>query len=406
MLRLHPTAEKYHRELQLYAQSFTNYQATPGGLRLREWHSQEYGSLRHANNAAVIALYYSDLVAQAPVITGNTFWKRTLTNQQLKERFIREAKQQVDYALGANPYRRSFLVGFGANPFNNAHHRGAFGAWAGFNHTIPGKPEKRDDARHILYGALIAGPDHNDVFLCGKDRLRWMPLPDGSGGDAFYQFPNRSEPVRKKGYVWNADDQPVQDVMDSKFNEVALDYNAGITASFAWLIAHGEGANAPLPDAGFPPKDTRSESLDLWRTDREFLVTAKLINDTAESTSFEATLWNRTRWPARVTDQLSFRYYFTHEGEVTATASFFNQPGECTVKRTPEGHRYVEVKWAGQPLYPGDYKTSSRSLKLSIKATNWNPTDDWSHSSLDKELRVIPQIPVYQAERWIGGQDL
>ena len=32
-----------------------------------------------------------------------------------------------------------------------------------------------------------------------------------------------------------------------------------------------------------------------------------------------------------------------------------------------------------------------------------NPADDWSHSSLDKDLRVIPQIPVYQAETLIGG---
>ena len=404
MLRLQPGSEKYHRELQLYAQMFTTYKTTPGGLRLREWQAHEYGSLRHANNAAVIALFYSDLVEQAPTLSGNTSWKKDATNQQLKERFIREAKRQVDYALGDNPYRRSFIVGFGPNPFNNAHHRGAFGAWAGFNHTILGKPEKRDDARHILYGALVAGPDHNDVFLCGKDRLRWLPLPDGSGQDFFYQFPNRSEPVRKKDYAWNPGDQPVQDVMDSKFNEVALDYNAGITASFAWLISHGHGANAPLPDADFPPKETRDESLDPWKTDREFLVTAKLLNDTAESTSLEATVWNRSRWPARVTDRLTFRYYFTHTGEVTATASFIGKPGECTVQSTPDGQRYVEVKWPAELIYPGDYKTNSRSLKLVIKAPGWNPADDWSRSSLGRDLRVIPHMPVYQAETLIGGK--
>jgi endoglucanase len=405
MLRLNPGNEKYHRELQLYAQMFTNYKATPGGLRLREWQAHEYGSLRHANNAAVIALYYSDLVEKAPALVGDTSWKKNLTNLQLKERFIQEAKRQVDYALGANPYRRSFLGGFGAQPFNDSHHRGAFGAWAGFNHSMKDKPERQEHARHILYGALIAGPDHNDVFLCGKESLRWLPLPDGSGHDFFYQFPNRTEPVRKSTYVWNSADQPVQDVMDSKFNEVALDYNAGITASFAWLIAHGKGANAPLPDADFPPKPERNESLDLWHTDREFLVTAKLVNDTAESTSLEATVWNRSRWPARVTDQFSFRYYFTHEGEVTATASFVGKPGTCTVKSTPDGRRYVEVKWPGELIYPGDYKTNSRSLKLQFKATGWNPADDWSHAGLDQDLRVIPQIPVYQAGTLIGGRE-
>lgn len=405
MLRINPRTDKYHRELQLYAQMFTTYKTTPGGLRLREWEAHEYGSLRHANNAAVIALYYSDLVEQAPALSGNVSWKKDLTNPQLKERFVKEAKRQVDYALGANPYQRSYLIGFGSQPFNTPHHRGAFGSWAGFNHTIPGKPEKREDARHILYGALIAGPDHNDVFLCGKDRLRWQPLPDGSGHDFFYQFPNRKEPVRKSTYVWNSADQPVQDVMDSKMNEVALDYNAGITASFAWLIAHGEGTNAPLPDTEFPPKVVRNESLDLWSTDREFFVSAKLLNDTPDSTVLEATVWNRSRWPARVTDHLAFRYYFTHDGEVSATASFAGKPGQCAVKSTPDGQRYVEVKWPGDLIHPGDYKTNSRSLKLVIKAASWQPTDDWSHASLDKEPRIIPHIPVFQSGDRIGGEE-
>lgn len=36
--------------------------------------------------------------------------------------------------------------------------------------------------------------------------------------------------------------------------------------------------------------------------------------------------------------------------------------------------------------------------------TGWQPADDWSHTSLDKDLRVMPQIPVYQAETLIGGK--
>jgi hypothetical protein len=48
--------------------------------------------------------------------------------------------------------------------FNNVHHRGAHGAWAGFEHFIKGKADDRNSSRHILYGALVAEPDHNDVF--------------------------------------------------------------------------------------------------------------------------------------------------------------------------------------------------------------------------------------------------
>lgn len=67
--------------------------------------------------------------------------------------------------------------------FNNVHHRGAHGAWAGFEHFIKGKADDRNSSRHILYGALVAGPDHNDAFLCGKEHRPWLPLYDGKGSD-------------------------------------------------------------------------------------------------------------------------------------------------------------------------------------------------------------------------------
>ncbi|HWI59175.1 MAG TPA: glycoside hydrolase family 9 protein, partial [Bacillota bacterium] len=85
LMRLLPKEDKFHHELQLYCASFLKYQATPGGLRLREWWAHEYGSLRHANNAAVIALYYSDFVEQAPPLKGNTWWNGGKSTAELKE---------------------------------------------------------------------------------------------------------------------------------------------------------------------------------------------------------------------------------------------------------------------------------------------------------------------------------
>lgn len=104
------------------------------------------------------------------------------------------------------------------------------------------------------YGALVAGPDHNDVFVCGKESRPYLLLPDGKSRDFFYKFPNRAEPVRKTGYIFDPADKPVQDVMDSQFNEVALDYNAGFTASLAWLCAHDLRAGKALPESAFPPR--------------------------------------------------------------------------------------------------------------------------------------------------------
>jgi len=409
MMRLLPNAEPFHRELQLYSLRFCKYRSTPGGLHLREWHAHEYGSLRHANNAAVIALYYSDHVADSPPLSGNTWWKSNLTNRELQDRFLREAKHQVDYALGANPYGRSYLVGFGNDPFNHPHHRGAYGAWAGFEHFIPGKADDRNTSRHVLYGALIAGPDHNDVFLCGKKRRPWLPKAEGDGHEFYYQFPNRAEPVPRESYQWDANDQPVQDVMDSQFNEVALDYNAGFTASLAWLCAHGYSTGEALPDTAFPPPVKRHDNNDLLATDREFFVSARLTGDQTDGTTVLATVHNRSRWPARVTEHLSFRYYFTLDGDMRPdqVQVTLKDTGQAVVSSTHElanRNAYVEVSFPNDPIHPGNLKHSRRSVALHLVAPQWNTGNDWSCQGLSQEEQLYPHIPIYQLNQCLGGE--
>jgi endoglucanase len=408
LMRLAPEDERFHAELQLYCVSFTKYGATPGGLRLREKFAHEYGSLRHANNAAVIALYYSDHVGQAPPLKGNTWWKGNKSNAELKEEFAGEASRQVNYALGANPYGRSFLVGFGNQPFNHVHHRGAYGPWAGFDHFIKGKADDRATSRHVLYGALVAGPDHNDVFPCGKEHLKWLPVPGTKDHDFFYQFPNRTEPVRKKDYQWNAADQPVQDVMDSQFNEVALDYNAGFTASLAWLCAHGYSAGAALPDSEFPPKVIRNESLDLLTTDRELFAAARKVANTPGATELEVTLWNRSRWPARASTNLSFRYFFTLDRDTTPEQVQASVRGSDKAKTSPAKlvngkTAFVEVQFPGDAIYPGNLKLASRSVMLRLAAPVWDDANDWSADGLSAETKLQPRLAVYDNGKLVGG---
>lgn len=383
MLRLNPDIEKFHNELQVYCHGFTTYDKTPGGLRLRERFAHEYGSLRHSNNAAVIALYYSDLVLSSPPLTGNTWWKGDKSNKQLQREFVESACESVNYALGANPYGRSYLVGFGNQPFNHPHHRGAYGAWAGFDHFIPGKADDRTTCRHVLYGALIAGPDHNDVFLCGNDRHPWLPIPNTNESGVFYRFPNRTEPIPKEGYVWDANDVPVQDVMDSVFNEVALDYNAGFMASLVWLCAADKSCGGPLSDAEFPPKAIRNASQDFQKTDLEFFVTARRLDTAKNESQVELTFHNHSRWPARIIENPRLRYYFELDGDedldqVSIRAESSVPVVASKLKAATGKLAYVDVAFQNQRVFPGGTSQNHCTATLRVTSPQWNADNDWS----------------------------
>ncbi|MBN9693533.1 MAG: glycoside hydrolase family 9 protein [Verrucomicrobia bacterium] len=394
LMRLAPADERFHAELQLYCTRFLEYRQTPGGLRLREWFAHEYGSLRHANNAAAIVLYYSDHVLQAPTISGNTWWKKGRSNVELQAEYRAAGRTPVDYALGANPYRRSYLVGFGKEPFNHPHHRGAYGAWAGFDHFIPGKADDRGTNRHVLYGALLAGPDHNDVFLCGE-RLKWLPVPGTSDHDFYYQFPNRTNVVRKEGYQWQAEDRPEQVVMDSKFNEVALDYNAGFTANLVWLLAHGQGSGGVLPV--FPPPETRREDSDPLRTDREFFVTARRSSDSPAE--LELTLWNRSRWPARIRNQLGVRMPVPSPPAANLDITSVRLTGDPAAKlswlKDATGRVVaLELRFPDAAIYPGTTATASRTVRLSGSEAGWMRSLPWA-DGLTNTWVVMPEVDVF-----------
>ncbi|MEO0407219.1 MAG: glycoside hydrolase family 9 protein, partial [Cyanobacteria bacterium P01_A01_bin.135] len=106
------------------------------------------------------------------------------------------AESQVDYLLGDNPQNFSYLVGFGDDFALQPHHRNASGV---DNINDPGPNA------HTLYGALVGGPSAAD--------------------DAAYSD-SRSDFIS---------------------NEVALDYNAGLTGALARM--YGLHGGDPLSDA-------------------------------------------------------------------------------------------------------------------------------------------------------------
>ncbi|WP_188112091.1 glycoside hydrolase family 48 protein [Aquimarina sp. RZ0] len=115
---------------------------SPGG----QAHLTQWGSLRHAMNASLTALIYSDNVATPKKTQYHDF-----------------AVSQVNYALGNNPNNRSLVTGFGVNPPTKPHHRGQHASWT----RSSANPV---ESRHTLWGALMGGPSAaNDAFEEDRD---------------------------------------------------------------------------------------------------------------------------------------------------------------------------------------------------------------------------------------------
>ena len=156
---------------------------SPGGQAF----FSKWGSLRYAANASFLAFmyvkYFQDVDPKHSAI--------------YKAFGIR----QVNYILGDNPRRSSYVIGFGNNSPINPHHRNAHG-------SISGSIKDPVDTKHILYGALVGGPSK----------------------------PNDEYHDARNNYVEN---------------EVSCDYNAGFTGAMAMMVGFFGGKSLD----GFPPLD-------------------------------------------------------------------------------------------------------------------------------------------------------
>ncbi|CAM6119560.1 unnamed protein product [Calypogeia fissa] len=112
-------------------------------------------------NAAFLALVYSDyLLAAKSELTCSGY---TYASAQVRH----FAFTQVDYLLGNNPAKRSYLVGYGNTYSQFLHHRGAsipedgnvYDCGTGFEwlYSTAANP-------NIAYGGLVGGPAENDTF--------------------------------------------------------------------------------------------------------------------------------------------------------------------------------------------------------------------------------------------------
>ncbi|KAG0447660.1 hypothetical protein HPP92_028218 [Vanilla planifolia] len=139
---------------------FRSFNRTKGGLiQLNHGRPQP---LQYVVNAAFLAAVYSDYLEAADTpgwYCGPSFYPTSV---------LREfAKTQIDYILGKNPQKMSYVVGFGIRYPKHVHHRGASIPKNGVKHSCKGGWKWRDARKpnpNAIVGAMVAGPDRHDGF--------------------------------------------------------------------------------------------------------------------------------------------------------------------------------------------------------------------------------------------------
>jgi endoglucanase len=340
---------------------------TPGGLTYRIWWGDGFLVARNMH-VSFMALVYSNW-------TSDTVRKNKLYTF---------AKQQMNYALGNNPLRMSYLVGYGSRWPQRPLHGAASGFWSGGENANPNFLGYQTKARHTLYGALVAGPKSDDSY------------PDE------WTDNTRSEPI--------------------------IYSNASMAGVLAALVS--KEANPGIVDSVLPPPSDaqRNTNLNWVTTDREFFGEAKLVSQTSSRLEIEALINNRSRWTPRVTDKLSMRFFITLSAGTT--------PNDVSVRLlSSEGGRLKPLtQWSGQtyffdldftgqrilPSYiygansrPGKanvitdflYRRSSR-LELNLAPGKSLELGSGSLTGVTATMQIRPKIAVYDAGRLVGGEEM
>lgn len=270
------------------------------------------------------------------------------------------AKSQADYALGSTG--RSFVVGLGENSPEKPHHRTAHGAW---ENNLSGQPAQ---PRHVLVGALVGGPDKNDNYT--------------------------------------------DTITDYIMNEVACDYNAGFVGLMAKMYDDYGGTIDPNLNA----IEEVGEELFI-----EAGINAKDSQNAVNFIEVKAVTYNRTAWPARVTDDLSFRYFIDisdvlaqgyKASDMKVSSSYSQHGAKVSLKPWDEenGIYYVEIDLSGAKIYPGGQSEHKSEVQFRIAAPGkWDYTKSPSYvdiaSSSSNNLAKAAHMALYDGEELVYGSE-
>jgi endoglucanase len=283
------------------------------------------------------------------------------------------AKKQMAYMLGNNPLGKSYMMGFTNNYCSQPHH-------AAGHASIWGEPGNPVENRHIIWGALVNGPDGND------------------------------------GHIDNRD--------DFGSNEVTIDYNASLIAALAAQYALQGAGQCPL--AKFPPDEPEID---------EYYTLSALNGASGCRSQVTVTLINETIHPPRYNEHLSVKYFFDISelqaagksiSDVTASLIYdrgANEWKEPTSLSAPElcpksaSTYYVELGFETYKFWGRIVQLKApRTFMLDIGTQNgqgcvWDPSNDWSYANLKATPAAgmdppkTPHIAVYSGGILAWGEE-
>ncbi|OEL17011.1 Endoglucanase 12 [Dichanthelium oligosanthes] len=154
----------YHNATSLnmcmYFPRFNSFDFTKGGMAL--FNHGKGQPLQYVVANSFIAALYADYM-EAVNVPGWYCGPNFMTTNDLRA----FAKSQVNYILGDNPKKMSYVVGFGKKYPRHLHHRGASTPHNGVKYSCTGGYKWRDSKKadpNLLNGAMVGGPDKNDGF--------------------------------------------------------------------------------------------------------------------------------------------------------------------------------------------------------------------------------------------------
>ena len=276
------------------------------------------------------------------------------------------AKSQMEYLLGKNTANKAYVVGYNENAVKYPHHRASSGL---------SKCEDTSEQKHVLYGALVGGPD--------------------------------------------ASDKHVDVTADYIYNEVTIDYNAAFVGACAGLYEFfGDESMTVTPDFPPPDKNSGGESggNNYWV---EGFYTEQIQTGGIGCT--EVTMYVCTD-SVKARKDLSVRFYFSAAGMSSVSAmqikELYDQAevedGADGVLTGPTLYKddiyYIEVKWDGYAIANSNKKYQ---FQIGSWSTPWDSSDDWSMQGLLKvesnfytgSPEKAGNICVYSDDVLVGGTE-